>query len=185
MENTTTKTLAELADEVDQFCHAKGWRENQVSFGEAMALLHTEIAEASDAWRRWGLQDATADVYDEAGFLRSKPEGVGSEFADIFIRLLDDSVLFSVDLDAEMYVHHGAYAVSDRFLENTDILHRMVARASDFWSEGEGDYRRQFAAILTFLYQLCGIYGIDLEAEYTRKMAYNKSRPWRHGRKRQ
>jgi hypothetical protein len=187
MENT--RTLAEMAAEVDEYCQAMGWREEEISFREAMALLHTEIAEASDAWRRWGLADATGPEVTYNGqpvpdARPNKPEGVGSEFADIFIRLLDDSVLFGVDLDAETALHYGAYAISDRFMENMDTLHVMVARASEWWSMGEDDYRRQFAVILTYLYQLCELYGIDLQAEYARKMQYNRSRPFKHGNKR-
>ncbi len=105
---TKPKTLAEMGSEVDLFCKAKGWRDSPVSFGEAMALLHSEVSEALEAYRRIGF--ARDGSYDD----------VGAEFADIFIRLLDD----------------------------------------------------------------CQRWGINLEAEYERKMAYNHQRSYRHGGKR-
>lgn len=126
MEEAVSKSLKEMTNEVDAYCATKGWRENGgVSFGEGMALLHSEVSEALEAFRTWGVKDATHHCrpYDDGGSCTSphstKPEGVGSEFADILIRLLDD----------------------------------------------------------------CAIWGIDLEAEYERKMAYNRSRPHRHGGK--
>jgi hypothetical protein len=189
MSETDTRTLAGMAAEVDEYCQAKGWRENQVTFREAMALLHEEIAEAGSAWRKWGLADNTAVLTytDQATgqYALAKPEGVGSEFADIFIRLLDDSVLFGVDLDAEVARNPGRFLLSDRFLENMDHMHAIVVRASDTWSLGDGDYREWFSGLLVFLRQLCEFYGIDLQAEYARKMAYNKTRPYKHGNKRQ
>lgn len=106
------KSLKEMQEEVEEFEKAKGWYDMPVTFLERMALIHTEVSEAVEAWREGG----TADLTLHSG---SKPEGVGSEFADILIRLL-------------------------------------------------GDCRRS---------------GIDLEAEYERKMAYNCTRPYRHGGK--
>jgi NTP pyrophosphatase (non-canonical NTP hydrolase) len=106
------KSIAQMADEVLDLCHAKGWYDRPVSFGEAIALLHSEVSEALEAWRRWGTADATE--------VDGKPEGVGSEFADVFIRLLN----------------------------------------------------------------YCSRFDVDLEAEYERKMAYNRTRPYRHGNRR-
>jgi NTP pyrophosphatase (non-canonical NTP hydrolase) len=119
------KSLGEMTAEVDTLVHEKGWRDRPVSFGEAMATLHSEVSEALEAWRVWGLEDKTGpDIIsnDASGELRwpGKPLGVGSEFADVLIRLLDD----------------------------------------------------------------CALFGVDLEAEYERKMAYNRSRTYRHGGKR-
>lgn len=118
------KSLEDMRNEVEVFENAKGWYDQPVTFLERMMLLTTEVAEAVEAFRNWGTDDETEPGYFPDGSnydgSRPKPEGVGSEFADIFIRLL-------------------------------------------------GDCRR---------------WGIDLEAEYERKMAYNMTRPFRHGGKR-
>jgi NTP pyrophosphatase (non-canonical NTP hydrolase) len=112
-----SKSIQEMQEEVRVYCADKGW--DTLTFGECIALLHSEVSEALEAWRRWGLKDATMPkTYYVAGEF-PKPEGVGSEFADVFIRLLDD----------------------------------------------------------------CERFGVDLEAEYERKMAYNRVRPYRHGGK--
>lgn len=116
------KTLKKMQDEVVSDNEVKGWYDKEVSFGEAMALLHSEVSEALEAWRDHGMADATPlrDTGDTVRYGAIKPEGVGSEFADILIRLLDD----------------------------------------------------------------CHRFGVDLTLEYERKMAYNRTRAYRHGGKR-
>jgi NTP pyrophosphatase (non-canonical NTP hydrolase) len=124
------KTLADMTAEVREVNTAKGWRAGDSNtFGDYIALLHSELSEALEAYRDHRLEDAT-EVYDcpPAGCYGveacsdghnplNKPEGVGSEFADVLIRLLDT----------------------------------------------------------------CDVYGIDLAAEYERKIAHNRTRPFQHG----
>lgn len=86
-----------MAEEVHQFIRAKGWDDDK-TFGDCMALLHSEVSEALEAYRDHGIHDATEEVGpDEI----PKPEGVGSEFADVFIRLLDDCLRYNIDLFRE------------------------------------------------------------------------------------
>jgi NTP pyrophosphatase (non-canonical NTP hydrolase) len=118
------KTIPEMTAEVRAVNVQKGWRSadggpGSNTFGDYIALLHSELSEALEAFRDWRLQDMTAAFpSDDApkGAL-PKPEGVGSEMADVLIRLLD----------------------------------------------------------------MCDVFGIDLQAEYERKVAYNRTRPYQHG----
>ena len=107
------KSIEEMQLEVWENNVAHGWFEQDRSVGDDVALLHTEVSEMFEAYRVTGVADATADPVET-----SKPEGFGSEVADVFIRLLDT----------------------------------------------------------------CQRRGIDLLWEYERKMAYNRTRPYKHGK---
>lgn len=124
------KTIADMTAEVREVNTEKGWRAGDNTFGDYIALLHSELSEALEAYRDHRLADATkvADhVFrnDGGGCCQvcegthdpAKPEGVGSEMADVLIRLLDT----------------------------------------------------------------CDVHGIDLQAEYERKITYNQTRPYQHG----
>lgn len=176
------KSLSQMTAEVLEWCQAKGWYDKPVSFGEAMALLHSEVSEALEAWRLWGTMDATR--LDRS---RGKPEGAGSEFADILIRLLDDCARFGCDLALQVsdLDWRPEDASTGSFGEKMDDLHILIARASELHLRGSDGWRVAFADILILLQALCERYGVDLAAEYERKMAYNRTRPWRHGNKRQ
>jgi NTP pyrophosphatase (non-canonical NTP hydrolase) len=84
---------------INELC---GWFDQEVTFATAMANLHGEVSEAWEAWRKWGGADATDNIAGQINEAIPKPEGVGSEFADILIRLLDDCERWNIDLTYEV-----------------------------------------------------------------------------------
>ena len=179
------KSLKQMEDEVEAYCCQKGWYDKPVPFQQAMALLHEEAAEAGHAWRVWGLEDATRGTAGTpGGSWSAKPEGVGSELADVLIRMLDDDRRFGLLLAEYLDDDPEIFELDEEFLVNVNKLHGLIAKVTTAWeTSGESQYSA-FAAVLSFLRQLARKCGINLSFEYERKMTYNRDREYRHGSRR-
>lgn len=103
-----THELYQAAEQVREVNEANGWFEEQRSVGEDIALLHSEASEMLEAYREHGLADVTGEIIhidqsDPSGvrIFPPKPEGFGSEAADVLIRLLDTCTRRGVNLGWE------------------------------------------------------------------------------------
>jgi NTP pyrophosphatase (non-canonical NTP hydrolase) len=75
-------TIDELIEESWQTSEDKGWHDKPKTFGDDVALIHSEVSEALEAHRDGYLLDHVA-------IDNGKPEGIAAEFADVFIRIAD------------------------------------------------------------------------------------------------
>jgi hypothetical protein len=184
------KTIGELTAEIRENNVAKGFRPaggepGTNTWGDYVALLHSEISEALEAYRDHRLADATKSARDE--YLPpgqpAKPEGVGSELADTVIRLLDMCDVFGVPLDPDLKLGDiesldiDVPGPSPTFGDLVTWLHVKVSKMAIDPMRTGAVQARALCALVTVARR----FDIDLEFEVTRKIAYNKTRPFQHG----
>jgi NTP pyrophosphatase (non-canonical NTP hydrolase) len=86
-------TITEFEYRCFQQAKELGWHERPIPISEMIVLIHSEASEALEAYRNHEPISWT----DEHG----KPQGIGSEFADIMIRVGHYAALLGIDLAAE------------------------------------------------------------------------------------
>jgi NTP pyrophosphatase (non-canonical NTP hydrolase) len=159
------------------------------TLGDYIALLGEEIGEATSAYRSWKLEDRTERVvtaHREVGLEDQpvKPLGVGSELADVLIRLLDTGDVFGFAVfDRDMQLGDVAELYPERsdpqlpkLVSFGDHMAWLARRVDKIWTDTS-----EAPLALRALVTIARKYGIDLDFEYERKHAYNLTRPYQHG----
>ncbi len=189
---TYGSTISEMTAAIRELNVAKGWRPaeggpGENTFGDYQALLHSEVSEALEAYRSWRLADATEatdhacpNPIDGLCMCPAKPEGVGSELADVLIRLLDMADVFGVTIREHQIEPSDLYGMVS-FGDHITWLHLHANDLVDVDFDDRDVRGYSFGRALAALDWVAVKYGIDLDAEYRRKMAYNWTRPHQHG----
>lgn len=109
-------TLAELTEHITQINEANGWMTLDRSIAEDIVLIVTEVGELGECLRD------SAHPAPEAWFQENgKPEGVGSELADIIIRVLDMAHRHGIDM-GEAVALKSAYNATRGFRHGNKAL---------------------------------------------------------------
>ena len=87
-------SLNNLRDESHKIAREKGWWEEERTFGDLIALCHSELSEALEEYRRG---QGPTEIYTIMP--STKPEGIPIELADVLIRVFDMAGFYGIDLD--------------------------------------------------------------------------------------
>lgn len=84
--------LRKLQDDVNQTARDKGWWDKPVNWGEQIALMHSELSEALEAYRVGNPPDDKIPQFS----------GMEAEFADVIIRILNVAKQQNLDVIGAM-----------------------------------------------------------------------------------
>ena len=195
-------SLNELAKEAHQIAVDHGWWSPEPSFGDLVALMHSELSEALEEYRagnRIRPGEPTPMVYYSGrGYVATdttecckKPEGIAVELADCIIRILDWMGKEQMDADKLMYEStQRVMPEVPKRINNTSFgncisrWHLLLSLGYVHWCREPGEYAAlRIALCMAEILDWAGKEGVDMEAIIREKMEYNKTRPYRHGGK--
>ena len=190
--------LNKFAQAVHENAVKHGWWDEERTFGEIIALCHSELSEALEELRTnrpmmYFVETNGFVVTDMSERKDEKPEGVAVELADCIIRVLDYFGKEELDVDALMQEAMKAVMcdVPGRIYAATlgDCIsrwHLLLSLAYACWCKASDTH----ASALRMARCVCEILawgkvtdGVDFEMILDIKHEYNKTRPYRHGGK--
>ena len=176
--------LKQLQREAHAVAREKGWWDQERSFGDLIALVHSELSDALEAYRAPAWQGDLGwrwvPILDcEGQITGNKPVGVASELADVVVRVADTAEFYRWQLDA-LELPEEWNETPDTFGEWITAGHRWLSHAS---MQIVGDTPLHLAQLVRHVQRMAEHYGIDLDAAIEAKMAYNRTREYRHGGK--
>lgn len=86
-------TIKQIQKKAFKIAFDNGWFDKPTTFVECLALIHSELSEALEEYRKGkGPKD---EYFSKDG----KPEGIPIELADAIIRICTTAEFFGIDLD--------------------------------------------------------------------------------------
>ena len=181
---------ADLQKEAHAIAKEKGWWDQERTFGDCIALVHSELSEALEAYRVRELVEWTRPGYWPPHLdSPPKPMGVASELADVVIRIADTAEWYGENLEGHVSHHQGwvsqlAYErLAETFGEWIMVIHMTLSDACGAWyvREDRCVWINALARAVALTYRMAAHYGIDLDAAIEAKVEYNRTREYRHG----
>lgn len=189
--------LSALADEINANARAKGFWEADRDLGEMLMLAVSELVEALEAHRngepvRYRVHAKDCSLQGRTGGCSRcipKPEGAAVELADCIIRCLDTIHSLGVDVNAEVDAEQERIYLSSDPIFSGPLPENFAAALKNITHalcKVEHAYALDQPGWLAYAIVRCDELirrlGVDPDAVVTEKMAYNTTRPYRHGK---
>lgn len=167
----------------------KGWWDGEREHNEIDALIHTELAEATEAYREGKMEM----YFHENG----KPDGFVVEMADVVIRACDElgRIGYKSEVDDDVISNCYNHASKSDFGKPIQIVNRLHILVADCSKSGDVESSiagkhglssiraRTLEAVIVGCFTACHLFGLDIHSAIEAKLSYNATRPHRHGGK--
>ena len=180
--------ISVLQREAHAIAKDHGWWDQERTFGDCIALVHSELSEALEAYREYGVEPFQQGR-KQFWFKEGHPTGVASELADVVIRVADMAEWYGLDLQWSLDLALGAATQDepDGFGDWVTTLHQALS-ACWSWSNPprvtlDTSQTVPLGALVYGVQRMAAHYGIDLDAAIEAKMEHNRTRSYRHGGK--
>ena len=174
--------IRELQREAHAIAKEHGWWDGERTFGDLIALVHSELNEALEEYRWRYIRSFWPYWRQLHTYPNGRPRGVASELADVVIRVADMAEWHRIDLEDLVDQVRDNYSLSGSFGTNIAEAHYLLAIAWDEYQCG-GRWPHHLGSVTAYIFRMAYHYGIDLDAAIEAKMEHNRTRSYRHGGK--
>ena len=190
--------LTDLQKEAHAIAVDHGWYDTERTFGDFIALVHSEVSEAFEAYRRGGFNtwdsypdgkqfkwvpDAQDSNWEWKQVNAPKPEGVAYELADVVIRVADVAEWYEWDLGVnadsvkQLFQQEPSRLVGlDSFGNWLTKCHGVLSMAFSMMEMDDERYKETagwvMAKFVVMVECMATHYDIDLDAAIVTKMEY-------------
>jgi NTP pyrophosphatase (non-canonical NTP hydrolase) len=189
--------ISELIKEAHRNAVERGFYENPGTIDDKIMLIVSELGEALEADRK----NKHADWKNYDRYLKSKEKKQGEnihhtsysvafnnnikdtfedEIADTFIRLFDFCGWQGIEIKPQDFSTMNSRCMF-RFMDISSLLLLCTRVVADMQDE-EKDKYNAICCAFGYLFEICAKLKIDIEKHVIAKMAYNRTRPYKHGK---
>lgn len=182
--------LKEKAKEIYENNKAKGFWDKERNFGEICALIISELYEALEAHRENNISNINAkEAYDgnevnKENFEKYVKNTLQDELVDVIIRCLDALYGFGSDFSFIEDPDEPSF-IGENFAEHILILNHYPIYSHENFINGFSGWQQDLYDLISSIDDLFEkeSFPIDLNWHLDAKIAYNKTRQHKHGKK--